>query len=128
MKRKLSRAFHPPAPLVPVALRAPGGVDALRLDGKIDTGADVCAVPEHVVAELDLPPVRTVRAAGFAGALQEAIVYRVDVELDGVTYRRLEALSTRRPSAIVGRNLLQSVVLRVHGPREELAIDRPRRR
>ncbi len=128
MKRKLARAFHPPAPLVPVALRAPGGIDAVRLDGKIDTGADVCAVPEHVVAELDLPPVRTVRAAGFAGALQEAIVYRVDVELDGVIHRRLEALSTRRPYAIVGRNLLRSVVLRIHGPREELAVDRPRRR
>ncbi len=127
MKRKLSRAFDPPAPMVPVGLRAPGATHVARVDGKIDTGADVCAVPGHVIADLELPPTRSVRAAGFAGALEDAIVYRVDVEIDGAVYAQMEALATRRPYAIIGRNVLRALVLRVHGPREQLDLGRPRR-
>jgi predicted aspartyl protease len=122
MKRALSRAFQPPAPMVPVVLRAPAGVDAVAVEAKLDTGADLCAVPERHVAELDLPPVRTVRAAGFVGALHEAIVYRVDITLAGVELARVEALSTKRPYVILGRNVLQRLVLRVDGPREMLEI------
>ena len=40
---------------------------------------------------------------------------------------RVEAVATRRPYAIVGRNVLRSLVLRVHGPREELELTTARR-
>lgn len=53
MKRRLSRAFAPPAPMVPVSVRAPGGLDETILEGKLDTGADLSAVPERFIAELD---------------------------------------------------------------------------
>lgn len=102
--------------MVPVEVRAPNGVDAARLDGKIDTGADVCAVPERLVRELALPPVRTVRAAGFGGVLEEVLAYRIDLDIDGMSFPRVEALATRRAYAIIGRNVLQRVVLRVDGP------------
>lgn len=126
MRRPLDPAFQPPAPMAPVAVRAPGGIDEAQLDGKIDTGADLCAVPERLVAELDLPPVRVVRAAGFGGGLQEATVYRIDVTLDGHTFPRVEALVTRRPYAIIGRNVLRHFVVRVDGPRGVLELRRPR--
>jgi predicted aspartyl protease len=126
MKRALSRAFDPPAPVVPIQLRAPGGVDSTTLEGKLDTGADLCAVPEHYVATLNLPPVRTVRASGFLGAPQETIVYRVDITIDGVDFSRVEALATRRPYAIIGRNVMRRLVLRVDGPKERLEIGLPR--
>lgn len=126
MKRKLSRAFDPPAPMVPVRLRSPGGLDSADLEGKLDTGADLCAVPEQLVETLGLPPVRVVRAAGFLGGLQETIVYRVDITLDGIDFERIEALATRRSYAIIGRNVLRSLVLRVDGPRELLELGPPR--
>jgi predicted aspartyl protease len=113
--------------MVPVRVRAPGGVDALELDGKLDTGADLCAVPERYVAELDLPPVRTVRAAGFLGGLQEVVVYRVDVAIGTTLFPRVEALATRRPYAIIGRNVLRHLVVRLDGPRETVGIRRPKR-
>lgn len=112
--------------MVPVSLRAPGRLDAASLEGKLDTGADLCAVPDRHVAELDLPPIRTVRAAGVLGGLQEAIVYRVDIAFGGMEFKRVEALATRRPYVIIGRNILRRVVLRVDGPREKLEIEMPR--
>jgi predicted aspartyl protease len=128
VKRRLDRAFHPPAAVVPITIRAPGGVDEIRLDGKIDTGADICCLPQHSVVSLDLPPTRTLRATGFAGAPTEVIVYRVDIEIDGVTHPRVEAIATTRPYAIVGRNVLRSLILRVDGPGEVLDLSFPKRK
>lgn len=125
MKKKLDRHFHPPAAVIPLTVRAPGGVDSARLEGKVDTGADVSAVPERLVSELGLPPVRTVRAAGFTGSLEEVIAYRMDVEIDGLTFPRMEALATRREYVIVGRNVLCALMLRIDGPRETLEIRKP---
>lgn len=126
MKRILSRAFDPPAPIVPARIRAPGGLDAAVLDGKLDTGADLSAVPERFIAELGIPPIRTVRAAGFMGDLREVIVYRVDIEIGDMTFTRVEALSTRRPYIILGRNVLRRLVMRIDGPGEKLEIRLPR--
>lgn len=134
MRRPFSRAFEPPAPVVAVRLRASartparasGGHQSAALDGKIDTGADLCGVPEQLVVDLDLPPVRSVRAAGFAGTPHEVIVYRVDVEIDGLVFPCVEALAISRPYVLVGRNVLRALVLRLDGPREQLDLRRPR--
>ena len=83
MKRALDRGFAPPAPMVPSRVRAPQGADWEALDAKVDTGADLSAVPDRALEALDVAPVRVVRAASFAGALQEVPVYRVDLELAG---------------------------------------------
>lgn len=66
--------------------------------------------------ELGLPPVRRVRAAGFAGVLEEMTAYRIDVEVAGKVVRRVEALTTRRPYAIIGRNVLSAFVFTLDGP------------
>lgn len=120
MKRLYGRAFDPPAPVVPVRLRAPGQPDAAHADGTIDSGSDLCAIPDRLVAALDLPPVRSVRARGFAGAPVEVPVYRVDLEVDGFAFPRVEALPTARPYVLVGRNVLRRLVVRLDGPRELL--------
>ena len=113
-----------------MVVKAPGKVGSASADGKVDTGADVCAVPERLVAELALPPVRTVRAAGYGGVLQEVTAYRMDLSLDGFDFLRVEALSTRRDYVIIGRNVLRWLIVRIDGPHETLELTRsvPKRR
>ena len=112
--------------MVSVRLRAPGTHHSAVLDGKVDTGADLCGVPEQLVIDLDLPPGRSVRAAGFAGEPHDVVVYRVDVEIDGLVFPRVEALAIGRPYFLVGRNVLRTLVVRLHGPREQLDLGRAR--
>jgi predicted aspartyl protease len=111
---------------VPVRLRAPRQETVVQVDGKIDTGSDLCSVPARLVAELDLPPVRAVRAVGFGGTVQQAVVYRVDLEIDGLAFPRSEALATARPYVLVGRNVLRALVVQLDGPRSQLDLRRPR--
>jgi len=113
--------------MLPVVVRSPGGTEMRHIEGKVDTGADICALPDTVIADLDLPPVRTVRAAGFGGVLQEALLYHVDLELAGRRSKHVEALSTRRPYAIIGRNMLQQFAIRLDGPKGTLTVTLPPR-
>jgi len=126
VKRALDRGFNPPAPMLPSRVRAPQGADWEALDAKVDTGADLSAVPDRTLEALDVAPVRVVRAASFAGALQEVPVYRVDLELAGELLPRVEVLATRRPYVIAGRNVLRHFVVKVDGPREQVELRRPR--
>jgi hypothetical protein len=36
--------------MVPVRVRAPGGIDAASLDGKVDTAADLCAAKRYAAS------------------------------------------------------------------------------
>lgn len=125
MKRAYSRDFSPPAPMLPLVVRSPGGIDVRHIEGKIDTGADICALPDSVIADLDLPPVRTVRAAGFGGVLQDVLLFHVDLEMADRRSKHVEALSTRRPYAIIGRNILQQFAIRLDGPKSMLTLSLP---
>lgn len=127
MKRSYSRDFSPPAPMLLVVVRLPGGSSTRHIEGKVDTGADICALPDSVITDLDLPPVRTVRAAGFAGVLQEALLFHADLEVAGRRNKHVEALSTRRPYAIIGRNILQQFTIRLDGPKSTLTVTLPPR-
>jgi hypothetical protein len=98
------------------------------MPGKLDSGADVCGIPDSLIDHLDIAPVRASRAAGFAGDLREVIVYRIDLELAGTSIERVEAIATRRPYVIVGRNVLKHFVLRLDGPKDELELRAPRSR
>lgn len=128
MRRIYSREFSPPAPVVPILVSLPGETTARAIDGKLDTAADLCALPEDLIAELDLPPVRTVRAAGFLGTLHEALLYHCAIELAGHRFEHLETLATRRRYAIVGRNLLRHLVVRLDGPNSTLTLTIPVKR
>lgn len=120
MRRRYSTEFDPPAPVVPIVVRAPGGVDSVKGDAKIDTGADVCTLPLHVARRLDLPAVRVVRATGFSGASVEVIVYAADFDLDDRRLEALDVLVIERPYALLGRNLLRRALVRLDGPRARL--------
>jgi predicted aspartyl protease len=130
VRRRYSRAFEPPAPVVPVAVRAPGGLDSVAVDAKVDTGSDICTLPLHVARRLDLPAVRVARATGYSGASTEVIVYAADFSLDDHQLEALDVVVTERPYALLGRNLLRRAVLHLDGPGErlDLSVAPPRRR
>ncbi len=128
MKRKYDPGFAPPAPMIDVALGAGRGAAMRTARAKIDSGADLCAVPRDLVEPAGLHPERMVRAAGFLGDLTEVPVYRMDLEVDGRRLDGVEALVTRRPYVILGRNVLRHFVARLDGPAETLTLTRPRPR
>lgn len=125
MKQGYDRSFNPPAPVLPIVVSGPTG-RRTRLDAKIDTAADVSGLPRAVVEDLGLLPARRVRAVTWRGEPTEVRLHRGDVLLMGRRIRDAEWLPIARPYALLGRDLLNELVLLLDGPRLETEV-RPRR-
>jgi hypothetical protein len=106
--------------VLPARISAPRTSAAVDVDAKLDTGADLCAVPAHVIAVLDLSPERAVRASGFGGPPRAVPVYRMDIVVAGHRLTRIEAVATPSSWALLGRNALRYLDVRLDGPRERL--------
>ena len=128
MKRRYSSDFSPPAPMLPLIVRSHVGGSGKSVEGKLDSGADICAIPDDLVAELDLPPIRQVRAVGYDGSRHEVFLFHCELELAGQRFPHVEAVATRRRYAIIGRNVLEGLVARLDGPRRMLTVTLARRR
>jgi hypothetical protein len=107
---------------MPAAVHIPGDARTVRpFRAKIDTAADVCAVPRHFVEELR-PTVFNQRYVRLTGRLEPT--YLVMIELDGHLYPA-EVLARPAPYVLIGRDILNELVLIADGPNEWFELQRP---
>lgn len=128
MRRRYGRDYEPPAPFVRITVRAPGDERTLTVDAKVDTGADLCTLPQFVVTELDLPGMRVVRVLGFEGEPARVNTHLADLALGALRLELVEIVPTGRHHALLGRNALRHLVAHLDGPRGELEIEEKARR
>jgi hypothetical protein len=115
------------APACPVTIR--GGASALRELALIDTGASQTMLTTRIVRDLALQPdvsLPIVRVYGAVSGSELACQYVVDVEMLGFVFKHVGVHLGRRDYAIIGRDILDRVVLHVDGPRQEFRIELPR--
>jgi hypothetical protein len=115
VKRPYDRSFDPPAPALPIVVRRRDG-RPMRLVAKLDTAADVCGMPSKQLADLGFPPARRIRTLTFRGEPMEAVLHRGDVEVAGRRLSQVEWLPIGRPYALLGRSVLNQLVVRLDGP------------
>ena len=121
MKRWLAydRTRDPPAPVMSLLVAAPGSAEAVAVPSLVDTGADCTLIPAAVARSLGLPLIDRLRLEGFGGATQRAPVHAAIVRVAGRrTLARLIAYDTE---AIIGRDLLNQLEIRLDGPRLRLS-------
>lgn len=117
-------SFDPPAPVVPVTVEGTSGTLVL-LPMLLDTGADCTLVPASVARRLHLPRVDTVTMAGVTGERRIVTVHAAWLRIGDA--RVLERVVAFEREAILGRDLLERMVTRLHGPRSKLTLSRSHR-
>lgn len=89
----------------------------------VDTGADGTIVPEYIVEELGAESDNDKILRGYSGDRQIVKMYYLDIE---VGTRRFPAVAVaadpRMNEIVIGRNLLNKLVLTLNGPKQELEI------
>jgi hypothetical protein len=119
--------FDPPAPVVRVRLRNPqrGATvsDVLLL---MDTGADITLLPRTAVEQLGVPLLagQQYELMGFDGSKSFAPVVMLDLLFLRRAFRG-QYLLTEEDRGIMGRDILNHMIVLLDGPRQEWSEQRP---
>jgi len=109
------RSFDPPASVLPVRIAGPGEDErAVLLRMLVDTGADCTVIPARLAKSLGLPIIDEIRVIGVGGKPIAAPVHAARVRLGAL--HALARVVAMGDEALLGRDLLNRLLLRIDGP------------
>lgn len=103
---KYSDSYNPPAPSLNVRFSRPSSTRSLEIQAKLDTGADITVIPQQIINELRLMPVRRISISSFDKRQVWKYTYFVDLSLKNLEFSMVEVISTSRLDALLGRDVL----------------------
>ncbi len=108
---------HPPAPFLDVViLHLENSAQSLPILAKIDTGADVSALPTTVITQLGLPVMSKMVVEGYNGVPATVSTYGAALEIRQARFRSQGFISTHEPFALLGRDILNYFYVLLNGP------------
>lgn len=118
------RALDPPAPFLDITVanrhnrRWRATMPAL-----LDTGSEISAIPERFIDQLHLYPVGQISLTGIHST---KVIYTFSVNLQMLTYKftEVEIVSTPLEFAVVGREILNELLLTLDGPSLTFSVGR----
>jgi len=116
-----------PAPIIDIKITNPALQKSITRRGKIDTGADLSAIPYNVVEELALEPMGMRYILGYNRTVpsQGRPLYYVDTELAGYIFKSIQVIGAARPDILIGRNILNNLTLVLKGKSNTFEISDP---
>lgn len=114
--------FDPPAPVAEALVAGPGGQVAVTM--LLDSGADVTLVPRYVAQAVgaSLESLGVVLAS-YDGNQTSWDVAEVRLDFSGYRFRGAYVVADT-DRGVIGRDILNRLVLVLDGPREEWFVDR----
>ncbi len=109
------RDIEPPAPFLDVTVEHPTSGQRLSFPAKLDTGADISAIPVTVVEQLRLLPVRAISVEGYESKPMPVSTYAVALNVADARFR-MEVIAITEPYALLGRDVLNYFYARLNGP------------
>lgn len=84
--------------------------------GLLDMGADCTQVPDVLARRLQLRPISEMPVTTADGSETRLLTYVAHVEFEGRRFPYVEVLSSSLGIALVGRDLLNQLVVELDGP------------
>ena len=113
--------IDPPAPFLPVVVLHPITGESHTLVAKLDTAADISAIPETLRNNLNLNQAQTIPVEGYDGVRTSLPTYIITLELAGAQARHLEVIAIPEDHMLIGRDVLNHFYAKLNGP--ELTFD-----
>lgn len=119
--------FEPPASVLPVRISGIGErAPTALLQMLVDTGADCTLIPVAFARSLRLPVVDRILVQGVGGHAERVPVHAARLRIG--TLRALTRVVALGEEALLGRDILNKLVLTIDGPAEVIsAAPRPKR-
>jgi len=121
-----NQQVYPPAPFLDIAILLPTGIARREeMRAKLDTGADISAIPTDVVVRLGLQPTRTIPVEGYDGVVTHLRTYVIALEMPVARFQRLEVIAVPENYAILGRDVLNRFLTTLDGPNQAFTMEIP---
>jgi len=119
MRQEYSReGFTPAALLIPVSVSPLEGGKDCPATALIDTGADISVLPSKLREELDLTLLGYTECSGaFDEESKTVPTYYVRMSVADVWIGEVEVILTSSPYVLLGRDILNSLLLIADGPK-----------
>ena len=112
-----NQEIEPPGPFLDIIIRHPRSPAKFQsVPAKLDTGADVSAIPQRIADELELLPTRTILIEGYDGSQTIIETYTVTIEAATARFLQVEVILIPDESALLGRDLLNFFYIQLNGP------------
>lgn len=111
-----NKALDPPAPFLDITISNRSNRRwRATIPSLLDTGSEITAIPERTIERLRLYPVGRLKLTGIHST---KINYTYSINLRILTYKftDLEVVSTPLEFAVVGREILNDLLLTLDGP------------
>jgi hypothetical protein len=110
-----NRNVEPPAAFVDVTVEHPTTKQQLLFPAKLDTGADLSAIPASAIVQLRLLPARIIPVAGYSSDAVAVATYALALNVANARFR-IEVIAINEPYVLLGRDVLNHFYTRLNGP------------
>jgi len=113
----------PPAPFLAAHVSDPtGSAESPLIPAKVDTGADVTAIPANLVSQLNLVPASEVEVEGYNGHRATLACYDITLRVAHLRVVGLSVITFSEDYILLGRDVLNLLRLLLDGPALSLEI------
>jgi hypothetical protein len=111
------RGVDPPAPFLDIIVRHPDELGlTVNILAKIDTAADVSAIPAPLVDQLGLPMTRKLLVEGYDGVPAQVLTYGAVFEVAQARFKGLRVIAYPEGYVLLGRDILNYFYIQLNGP------------
>ena len=122
MRVDYNRLISPPAPFIQIQVAHPDHPLHLQpIVAKIDSGADVTALPLSIIQHLNLPIMDVLDVSGYDDRVSTIQTYFAIIELAKVR-GRIQVIAISEEYALLGRDVLNHLRVLLDGPALALEI------
>ena len=123
MKIPYNTSLVPPAPFLSVHIsNLVGTPEPAALPAKVDTGADLTAIPSTLVDQLSLAPAGEIQVEGYDGRQSTLTCYDITLLVAHLRVVGLQVVPFSEDYALLGRDALNLLRLLLDGPDLSLEI------
>lgn len=123
MKYLYTSNMKPPGLMMPIVISDIHRLKVKNIDAELDTGGGISSIPADIAKSWNLIPFETVDARGTFGSFKEMEVYVIRIKFENGREIKAKVIKNNRNSVILGRNVLNSMILHADGPSGFFIID-----
>jgi len=117
-------SYNPPMPIIPISLISVADDQSMTesINAIVDSGADGTLIPTEYLHQIHAPAVRKAFMKGISGERRSVDIYLISIQIGSVKLRGVRVIASPSSEAILGRNVLNQLVIGLNGPAETVEL------